>query len=554
MSVSLIRQWLDRHARERPESVAFTSWSSGLRSSIDLTFGELAREAAAGARRLRDRGLAPGDRVVLVLPNSLDFVTAFCAVVDAGGIAVPAPIPSASRPGASDSRIASILRDCAPVALITTREFEPRLQPVAASRAEVVVWGDAGGEDGAFARTPDRAPGRGDASALVALQYTSGSTNDPKGVEISQSMLAEHCRQACETYGELPTDVAVTWVPLFHDMGLITGLIRPLRNGYRSVLMSPEHFAASPVDWLRLVSRERATLSSSPNFGYDLCTRRVDPADLDGEDLSTWRVARNAGEVAHARTLQAFTEKFAPFGFRRERFCPSYGMAEATLTVTSSTASDGPVTLSARRSDLLAGRVREHPDAVADIVLVSSGRAVPGTEVLVGGGVDEGVVGVVSIRGPQVFAGYWGRPRARTDGFFATGDQGFMWNGELFVLGRESDMLSVNGRNYHLHADVLPCLLEVAGLRPGRIGVVKARKNGMDQVHLVSELPAGAARNAERLDEIRREARAVLVRRCGLHVSGVHFCRAGALPVTTSGKVRLPTLQLEFAQGALELL
>jgi len=281
--------------------------------------------------------------------------------------------------------------------------------------------------------------------------------------------------------------------------------------------------------------------------------KRADPAELDGEDLSSWRVARNAGEVVQAATLRRFAETFAPLGFDPASACPSYGLAEATLTVTTSRPGRAPTALTIRRSDLLAGTVHEDDDG--DVELASSGAPLPDTDVRIAGGDADGTVGEIMIRSPQLFERYRGHPRpTRPDGYHATGDLGFLWAGELYVLGRETDMLPVNGRNFHLHADLLPNLHRIPELRPGRAGVFTAPSGGRELVHLVAELRRDAEPDPAVLDGLRTRIRTELLQRCDLHLHGVHFCAAGTLPVTTSGKVRLPALRDLHAEGRLELM
>lgn len=542
----MIGDWIDRHAATRPDATAFTSWGPE-RCASDVTFAELSRRVRGAALRLREMGIAPGDRVVTVLPNSIDFVAVFCAIIEAGGIAVPAPVPSVSRSPAFQSRLASILRDCAPNLLVTDAAWCDLLEMFAAVKvvaAEDVLRGPV---------PPGQTSTAAAGHRVVALQYTSGSTGDPKGVVLTEEMIEAHCRQASQVYTEAPNDTAVTWVPLFHDMGLLTGLLRPLRTGYRSILMPATDFVKQPDTWLRLISNERATLSSAPNFGYDLCVRRVNPARLEGVDLSSWRVARNAGETVLSDTLRRFDAAFAPHGFDSGSACPSYGLAEATLTVTTAPPGRSPSVLSIRRDDLNSGTIRE--TIAGDLELVSSGTPLPGTEVRIARSGGDGTVGEILVRGPQVFAQYWNRPRPeRSRGFHPTGDLGFLWVGELYVLGRETDMLSVNGRNHHLHADVVPSLRGIPELRSGRVGVFTTAEGGRALVHLAAELKPDAEIDPAALDSLRARIRAALLQHCDMHLHRVHFCAAGELPVTTSGKVRLQALRDRYADGRLQLL
>ncbi|MEU2776615.1 AMP-binding protein [Streptomyces sp. NPDC007162] len=550
--------WLRRYARRHPRRTAVTTWRDGaVRAST--TFAELAALAERCARVLRADGAAPGARVLLVLPNDVSFTAVFLAAVGAGLIAVPAPTPEASRPGAFRDRLLGMVRDCDPALLITTDGWQEEIRSLLdgrGARCAVRSW-----ERVAAPGAPCRTATHAQAHEIAFLQYTSGSTAEPKGVAISHGALLASCGQAARTYRERYDDVAVTWVPLSHDMGLVTGVLRPMFTGYGSVLMPAREFARAPASWPAAVSACRGTLSSAPDFGYDLCVRRVPRAEADAFDLASWRVARNAGELVRPGTLDRFAAHFGTAGFRPAALCPSYGMAEATLTVTTSTPQRPALRLEVLRRPLAEGAVVPVDQGSAvdgpTVSLLSSGVPLAGTRVAVAGAA-EGAVGDIVLRGPQLFSGYWRRDAApfRPSGegeWHATGDRGFLYEGHLFVLGRADDVLVHRGKKFH-PADVLAVCAAFPEINPGRCAVFatdppRSGESGRRaDVQLVAELrvpapPAGLAGLLKRR----------LARELDLYVAQVHFAPRGSLPVTTSGKLRVSEVARRFRAGTLPL-
>ncbi|QMU78227.1 fatty acyl-AMP ligase [Streptacidiphilus sp. PB12-B1b] len=564
--------WLHHHLRSRPDASAVAVWRHGaVRAALD--FADLSALVDRAASALPRYAPDPGDRVVLALPNDACFTAALLACLAAGLIAVPAPPLTASPTPAVLARLRGIVADCRPALVIGCGGQDGNAWasgPIAGVR-HVVAWDDlVTSADGPLRRR--RRPTGGE---IALLQYTSGSTGTPKGAVITHRAIRASCAQAARAYRESAQDTAVTWVPLHHDMGLVTGVLRPLFSGYASVLLSPQDFARAPLSWLQALTAVRGTLSSAPDFAYRLCVRRVPAAQLPRLDLSSWRVARNAGEVVRADTADRFTEHFRPVGFRSGGFCPSYGMAEATLTVTTSTPEDPPLRLVVDHDALQADRVVPVTDPAEPgrrtSVLLSSGRPLPGTEVAIGGpgGRTErpqDAVGPVWISGPQLFSGYWhssgpdgssgpnggpvdggpvdgspvgGAPvdGGPVDGWHATGDLGFVHQGRLFVLGRGDDTVIQNGRNVHA-SDVRAVCAGIPGLRPGRCvafttGGAGSPASEPARVCVVAEVDTATPRPpAELTADVRRQ----LVDQLELYVHHVELVPRGDLPVTTSGK------------------
>lgn len=553
---------LARHARRRPDAPALVCLEGDEVRRLD--YGRLAALVEAVGSGLGALGARPGDRLVMVLPNDESFVAVLLAAMGRGILPVPAATPATTRPEAFGRRLRGIVADCRPALVLTTAPWHAAVL-TALEDLDVPGGVHAWPTPAAAARgaSGPAAPPAPPPDAPAFLQYTSGSTGTPKGVVISHRALHASCAQAARVYGEHRGDVAVTWVPLHHDMGLVTGVLRPLFSGYASVLMAPEAFVRRPGAWLAAVTEHGGTLSSAPDFAYALCARKVTDEELGRLDLRRWRVARSAGEVVRAGTAERFAARFAAAGFSPASLCPSYGMAEATLTVTASTPDSPPARLTVGTAALRAGRVEAAVPGTPATVLLSSGTPLPGTQVRVrprspgrGGGPH---LGEVVVRGPQLFRGYWPAARRRAV-WHATGDRGFVHDGHLFVVGRTDDVLVHHGRNFY-PADVLAACEEVPGLRPGRCAALRvtdaeADTGGGDgggepggRVCLVAEVAGG--QGAPPPAEVAAAARRRLADALGLYVSEVVLLPRGGLPLTTSGKVRVSETRRRLLLGTL---
>ena len=546
--------WLRRHARHRPDAAALTCWGEG-EIRRRLTLGELDRLVDTVVRGLRGLRAEPGERVALVLPNDETFAAVLLAAIDSGLVAVPAPAPRTTRTEAFERRLRAIVLDCLPALVITTEAWRDKVRAALddpTTRFRIRTWEELLAARGALPMGGGAPEARVSPRAPAFLQYTSGSTGSPKGVVVNHRALQSSCRQAARFYGESSTDVAVTWVPLHHDMGLITGVLRPLFSGYESVLMPPERFARRPGEWLSAVTVCRGTLSSAPDFAYDLCARRTTDDEMVTLDLRTWRVARSAGEVVRAATAERFTARFAAAGFRAEGLCPSYGMAEATLTVTATTPAVPPLRLAVGTETLRAGRAVPAAQGAPSTTLLSSGVPLPGTRVRIGDGrQDEGWVGEIHVRGPQLFSGYWREP-ARPSPWHPTRDLGFLNDGQLFVLGRADDVLVHHGRNFY-SADILAICADIPGLRPGRCAAFTVVDGDSgERLCLVTEAADGP--DAPSPEQVTAQVRRRLAQALDLYVSEVVLLPRGGLPVTTSGKVRVSETKRRFEQGDLPVL
>jgi acyl-CoA synthetase (AMP-forming)/AMP-acid ligase II len=552
-----VYNWLISQAEASPESPAVAEWRDGARSPW-LTYAAAARIIDEIANGLR-KAINPGDRVMLIFPNGTAFYCSFVACIAAGAIAVPSPIPGVARESAVRERLSGITGDCQPTLVVTDPEWAEMISGVMHSHCRTVTHEEL------------RQAGAGLRGALPSnvqfpvalLQYTSGSTKRPRAIAVTHESLRINCAQAAEAYAETTEDVGVTWVPFYHDLGLNTGIMRPLFSGYPSVLLRPDEFVKRPITWLCAIDSCGGTISSGPNFAYDLCVRKVTHEKASALNLSTWRIARNAGEVVRADTVERFTTHFSAAGFAENALCTGYGLAEATLSVSTCTPQVRPLRLTVLRDDLQQGVVTVLDGPISSDAhvqsLLSSGVPLAGTQVRAGDG--KGGIGPISIRGPQVLggsrAGFGVQPLrdADKDEWYDTGDLGFIFDGHLFVVGRADDTVIHHGRNLYL-ADVAAICEEISGLRPGRVVpfVVYDDEAAMEKACIVAEVRSEIDTNGLALPAIAAEIRRRLTSSLDFFVTHVIFVSSGTLPVTTSGKLRASEAKRRYEDGRLSVL
>ncbi|HSL83408.1 MAG TPA: AMP-binding protein, partial [Thermoanaerobaculia bacterium] len=556
----LLRTRAERH----PERPAYLFLADGREERVRVTYGELERRARAVAARLQHLGWR-GRRVVLLVPAGLEYVTAFWGCLLAGAVAVPAYPPRGAR---SLPRLLAILEDARPAGVLTLPERRAAVRRLLADAPVAVeaVGAEPGGMEADGIEAEWRDPNL-DGDAVAFLQYTSGSTSTPKGVVLTHRNLLANQEMIRDSFGTTPDSVVVSWLPLYHDMGLIGGMLHPLFLGSHCVLMPPERFLQAPLRWLEAVSRYRATVSGAPNFAYDLCARRVSEEEAAGLDLSSWRVAFNGAEPVRAGTLERFERAFAAAGFRRRAWFPCYGLAEATLLV-SAGRNGGAVAV----RELDAAALEEHRVEPRD---PGSGRAVVrqvgcGTvpaalDVRVvdpetGRGRPPGSVGEIWVAGPGVAAGYWGRPEetaatfgARLAGggegpYLRTGDLGFLAGGELHVTGRLKDLLVIRGRN--LYPQDLEATAEASHPAAGSGGAAafSVPGEGEELLVLVQEVDT---RSGPDPGEVAARVRRAVADLFEVRVAAVVLIRRGTLPRTTSGKVRRGECRRRYLAGEL---
>ena len=551
------------------EAVDFHARRHGDRVHVDLygsegeperiTFAALVERAEHIAAGLANRGLEPGQSAALMLPTGLDYLATFLAVQMAG--AIPVPIYPPARLSQLEDHVRRHARILANARTRTLVTFAPALGVSKLLTAQVpgldsVV--DVAGldRDGRLRERPGL-----DESSTAFLQYTSGSTGSPKGVVLSHGDLIASLKAMAAALGATPRDVFVSWLPLYHDMGLIGAWMGSLYYGFPLVLMSPLDFLARPARWLEAIHRHRGTLSGGPNFAYELCVRRIGPDEAQGLDLSSWRLAFNGAEPVNPDTMDRFTAKFAPHGFPDNAMTPVYGLAEATLGVAFTPVGRGP-RIETVDADAMARRARAIPlpaGAPAERVsrFVSCGPPIPGFEVRIvddrGTELEERAEGAVEFRGPSTTSGYFRNPaasRALFDGeWLRSGDRGYVAGGELYVTGRDKDLIVRAGRNLYPY-DLEAAVGGIDGVRKGCVAVFAASDPtaGTERLVVVAETrEEDAERKREIVEAITRAAAALI----GAGPDEVVLAPPHSVLKTSSGKIRRVAVRELFESGAL---
>ena len=574
--VDLLRQ----RAAYRPHDRAFTFLVDGENEELNITYAELDRKARAVGAWLTSEGMA-GKRVLLLFPSGLDFIAAFMGCLYGGAIAVPAYPPRKNR---SVERIEAIASNAEASVALTTRDVVDRFDSLRATAPslEHLIWKVDSELDVAWADRWERPDI--DGSTLAFLQYTSGSTGTPKGVMLSHENLLHNSLRIMQAFEVTRSQPGVFWLPSFHDMGLIGGILVPLYGSKLNVLMSPVAFLQKPLRWLQAISKYRATISGGPNFAYELCVRKTTPEQRAGLDLSSWSLAFNGAEPVRPETIDAFAEAFAVSGFRREAFFPCYGLAESTLMVTGGMKFEPPVIRAFDAAALETGSATTRTGfAPGARRLVGSGRELDGQDVRI---VDPqtcealppGRVGEIWVSGPSVAQGYWNREDATRETFAAmlarpdahsqtqsakkwrpnpgpylrTGDLGFFDTGELFVTGRLKDLIIVRGRN-HYPQDIERSVEEASPLvRAGSVAAFSVDVDGRERVVVVAELERGK-REAGELSTAFDEIRKRLAIEHEVALEALVMVRPNSIAKTSSGKIQRHACKRQFLEGTLEV-
>ncbi|MEV0296909.1 fatty acyl-AMP ligase [Nocardia sp. NPDC050710] len=515
----------------------------GVDGEFSWRHDDLAAAAGRAAAALSAAGVRPGDRVMLSLPTSPEFVTAFFGALLLG--AVPTAVATPGGFGSAElfyEKFHRLLDYLEPTAVVTTATvLEAASLPAGTAGMDGAALHAVAGTPDAPALAP-RLPEPGD---LAFIQATSGSTGTPKGVQITHANLAANCEQIALAAAMGAGDTWVGWLPLHHDMGLIGGFLTPVFRGIDAVLMPPSRFLRSPGDWLRAVSKYGGTFTAAPNFAYGYAAARVTDAELDGVDLSSWRFLFCGAEPIHPPTVQRFVDRFRAWGLPPDALVPCYGMAEASLAVTVARPHAPVAYDSVSRRALTGNHVAldvpaDDPDAMQ---IVDCGEPVLGTEVRIvdvdGAPCGEDMVGRIQFRGPSTTIGYFGLPdttaAARTDDWWDTGDVGYLRAGRLRITGRQKDLIIIRGANY-LPTDFEIAAEQVAGVRLGGVAAVgHADAAGLSEdLHLIVE--SGLA--ADEHDALRRAVRVAVSKRTGVLAADVRVVPPRSIPKTTSGKVQ----------------
>jgi acyl-CoA synthetase (AMP-forming)/AMP-acid ligase II len=564
---------LRERAQQLPDRIGYTFLIDGETEEAHLTYGQLHGRANAVAAAVRAAGGVPGGRVLLVFPPGLEFVAAFYGCLAAGGVAVPVYPPDPLALDRTLPRLLAVVRDAAPTVALTTAPLLGHLDQLleVAPALGQLRW-----------VAVDTVPDAGDAGpspvspdTVAVLQYTSGSTAMPRGVVLTHRNLLHNSHLIQQVFGTTDDTRGLSWLPPYHDMGLVGGVLQPLFAGCPVTLMSPLHFLEQPMRWLRAIDHCGVTASGGPNFAYELCVRAAEQAPPDGLDLSRWRVAFNGAEPIRAETLRRFADAFAPAGFRPDAALPCYGLAEATLIVSGTSrwagaaraevAVEPPVVTVDR--DALQRHVAAAPAGGPVVELTSCGRGAADQRIVIvdpatSSTLPPGHVGEIWVSGPSVAQGYWGRPeeteqvfRARTSDrdqgpFLRTGDLGFLNDEELVVTGRIKDLLIIRGRNHYPQDIEFTAERADPALRRGS-AVAFLADDDDPEAHLVVVLEL--RRHVEGVDvvEVTARVRRAVAAELGLEVRTVVLVRAGGVPKTSSGKIQRWRCREWFLAGRL---
>ena len=519
-----------------------------------ITCGELYSQASTVALELARRGVLPGHTVGIMLPTGPEFFWTFAGTMLAGAIPVPIYPPfRVDRIEEYAERQSAILANAETRMLVTFRRAEgvaKLLRPLVKTLRSVVsaaelVSSENVGPPKTEIRPTEGVRHRARAGDIAFLQYTSGSTGKPKGVVLTHANLLANLRSISQALKLNGNDVAVSWLPLYHDMGLIGAWFVPLATRIPLVSLSPLSFLTSPVRWLQAISRHRGTLSPAPNFAYELCVRKIADEELQGLDLSCWRAALNGAETVRPETIERFAEKFARCGFRREALLPVYGLAEASLGLAAPAMGAGArvdrILRVPFQSDGKAVPAKEQTDST--LQFVSVGHTLPEMEIRIvdekGSRVPERTEGKIHFRGPSVTTGYYKNPEAtrelmRENGWLDSGDLGYIADGELYITGRAKDLIIKGGRNLYPH-EIEEIAGQVDGVRPGCVAAfgVPDEASGTERLVIVAE-----ARNAKQHDRIAQEITQQVSKVMGLPPDVVEILPTHSIPKTSSGKLR----------------
>jgi len=549
-----LTQVLDWHVARHSQRVHTTLLVDDERTET-LTYGQLHERALRTAAALRAHGLAPGQTCALMLPTSLEFFVAFCGVLYAGG--VPVPLYPPARPSALEDHLkrqAGILVNCEAPLLVTVPEAKPLthlLKPLAPTLRHVLTPAELDAE-------PPATPAERAAEDLALLQYTSGSTGNPKGVMLTHAQLLANLRAMGRAVGAGPRDVFVSWLPLYHDMGLIGAWMGSLYFGVHLVLMSPLAFLARPVRWLRAISAYRATISAAPNFAFEICASRIEERELAGLDLACLRWTFNGAEAVSADTLARFARRMAPYGFDARTIAPVFGLAECALDLAFPPPGRGMRVDHIDREALMftgaAVPIAADDPRAADVV--ACGSVLPGYAIRIldraGRVLPERQQGRVQFRGPSATAGYYRNPEANAeliDGDWRnTGDLGYLADGELFVTGRDKDLIIRAGHNLH-PVELESAVSEVPGIRKGCVavfGVPDAR--GTERVVVVAET---RETDPQRQQELRSRIQELAATLIDGPADDIVLAPPGSVLKTSSGKLRRAGTRDAYLDGRL---
>lgn len=539
---------LAHRAKAQPDDRAYVLLTDRGAEEAAITFAGLHRAAAALAARLA-KVTKPGDRAILMFPTSLEFMIGFFGCLMARVIAVPMMVPR--RVSSRDSS-ASIVANCQPAVVLLNAALAER-DDLRGKFSQQLQWlvVDRTSLDDDMQDMPQ--PSSGD---VAFLQYTSGSTSDPKGVAVTHANLLANLEMIRLSLGNTKRSTTVNWVPLYHDMGLILNALQAIYVGAPCVLMTPNGFMQRPLNWLRAIHHYRAEVACAPNFAYDLCVARYRADQMEGVDLANWKIALNGAEPVRAETISAFNATFAAHGFDPNTTFPAYGMAEATLLITGGRRGGGSVVRTLSRSGLQAGVAQDPSDTDDAQPAVGCGRALRGEQIAIVqpdtcARLDAGQVGEVWVDGANVARSYWQNPDVSLSGLNAeiTGENGAKWlrtgdlgfvddTGELFVTGRIKDLIIIRGINHYPQDIEFTVQGAHPALKPNCGAVFTVPGEGGEETLVVVQEIERTERRKIDAEELAGLIRENVTEEHGVFARHVALIRPGTLPKTTSGKIQ----------------
>ena len=557
---------LGTRAENQPEQIAYIFLENGETESAQLNYQDLNRQARAIAASLQSL-VAPGERVLLLYPPGLEFIAAFFGCLYAGVVAVPAYPP---RRNQKMSRLQAIVADAQATVALTTTSVLGNIEGKLTENPELASLHWLATDNIGSVRANEWQEPALSSNTLAFLQYTSGSTGTPKGVMVSHRNLLHNLGVIHRGFEHTPNSQGVIWLPPYHDMGLIGGVLQPLYGGFPVTLMPPVAFLQKPIRWLQAIARYQATTSGGPNFAYDLCVKKIKPEQLKALDLSSWKVAFTGAEPINSDTLEKFATTFSACGFRKEAFYPCYGMAENTLFVSGGLKVAEPIIR------LVDGTALSQNQVVAAAASSEEVRAIVGC----GGSPNDqkiaianpesktqcpdGQVGEIWVSGASVAMGYWRKPQKTQETFHAyladsqqgpfmrTGDLGFLLDGELFITGRIKDVIIIRGQNHYPQDIELTVQNSHPALRPHCGAAFTVEFKGDKRLVIVQEVERSYIRKLDVKEVVMTISQAVTAEHA-LQVYAMVLVKTGSIPKTSSGKIRRQVCRAEFLTGSLNV-
>lgn len=520
-----------------------------------ITYGELYQRSLRVAQGLKNQGLKEGETVAIMLPTTPGFFYVFIGVMFAGGVPVPIYPPFRMHMLEAYAKTEShILRNAGVRILVTFPEAEQLsllLQSFVPSLRKITSVADL------LASEPLEQPANLNSDSFGFIQYTSGSTSNPKGVLLTHANLLANIRAYGKAIEVKPTDVAVSWLPLYHDLGLIGLWLGSLYYGVPLVLLAPFTFLNHPERWFWAIHYHRGTVSGAPNFAYELCLRKIDPAALEGLDLSSWRLAANGAEKVYPRTLDEFSKKFAKFGFKREAFMPVYGLAESTVGLAVPKPGTGYKIDKVDRKEFEEHKKAIPSEAANALTFVGCGKPLADHEIRIvdeqNNLLEERSVGRVQFRGPSNMQGYFNNPQATAeiyhDGWLDSGDLGYLVEGEIYITGRRKDLIIKAGRNIY-PAEIEELVGSVEGIRQGCVIAFASNnvKQGTEDLVIVAET---REKNELKREKIENAVKEVVATTLDIVPDQIALVAPNTVPKTSSGKLQRAACKNMYEHGQL---